>query len=199
MHPRELKARLPGSTSPQGIAKKGALAAKALLSPGALRDSLAGFLRQAVEIATERGSAPGCLLAERVPAVATRTHEPPADRHEPSAGERSKCHQRRCGEDEHQEAAAAISSFMSAPMRTRISSRPAKDRLNCKVTDRDVNGAPRASAMDYLRVGARARSSLLHLPASRACGSARLTALRDTGRTPAYVTGGPGFADVSLL
>jgi AcrR family transcriptional regulator len=34
--------------------KKGALAAKALLSPGALRDSLAGFLRQAVEIATEK-------------------------------------------------------------------------------------------------------------------------------------------------
>jgi hypothetical protein len=42
---------------------------------------------------------------------------------------------------------------MSAPMRTRIASRPAKDRLNCKATDRDVNAAPRASAMDYLRVG----------------------------------------------
>src|SRR5271154_25841 len=49
--------------------KKGALAAKALLSPGALRDSLAGFLRQAVEIATERGSAPGCLLVCVAPLV----------------------------------------------------------------------------------------------------------------------------------
>ena len=49
--------------------KKGALAAKALLSPGALRDSLAGFLRQAVKIATERGSAPGCLLVCVAPLV----------------------------------------------------------------------------------------------------------------------------------
>ena len=48
---------------------KGALAAKALLSPAALRDSLAGFLRQAVEIATERGSAPGCLLVCVAPLV----------------------------------------------------------------------------------------------------------------------------------
>ena len=37
--------------------KKGALAAKALLSPQALRDSLASFLRHAVESATEEGSA----------------------------------------------------------------------------------------------------------------------------------------------
>src|SRR5579862_4531873 len=37
--------------------KKGALAAKALLSPQALRASLAGFLRYNVETATEEGSA----------------------------------------------------------------------------------------------------------------------------------------------
>ena len=37
------------------------------------------------------------------------------------------------------DAAAAISSFMSAPMRTRITGRPAKAALNCKVPDRDVN------------------------------------------------------------
>jgi AcrR family transcriptional regulator len=48
---------------------RGALAAKALLSPGALRDSLASFLRQAVESATERGSAPGCLLVCVAPLV----------------------------------------------------------------------------------------------------------------------------------
>jgi AcrR family transcriptional regulator len=42
--------------------KKGALAAKALLSPQTLRDSIAGFLRYAVESATEKGSARGCLL-----------------------------------------------------------------------------------------------------------------------------------------
>src|SRR5277367_529945 len=41
---------------------KGALAAKALLAPQSLRDSLAAFLRHAVETATEEGSAPGCLL-----------------------------------------------------------------------------------------------------------------------------------------
>jgi hypothetical protein len=54
-----------------------------------------------------------------------------------------------------------------------------------------VNAAPRASAMDYLRVGGPCMqaSSLLHLLAYRACGSARLTALRDTGRSPAYMTG----------
>jgi AcrR family transcriptional regulator len=49
--------------------REGALAAKALLSPGALRDSLAGFLRQAVESATEKGSAPGCLLVCVAPLV----------------------------------------------------------------------------------------------------------------------------------
>jgi AcrR family transcriptional regulator len=49
--------------------RKFALATKALLSPGALRDSLAGFLRQAVESATEKGSAPGCLLVCVAPLV----------------------------------------------------------------------------------------------------------------------------------
>ncbi|MFP3564530.1 TetR/AcrR family transcriptional regulator [Paraburkholderia sp. SIMBA_030] len=49
--------------------RKGALAAKALLSPEALRDSLASFLRQAVESATEKGSAPGCLLVCVAPLV----------------------------------------------------------------------------------------------------------------------------------
>jgi len=49
--------------------RKGALAAKALLSPGTLRDSLASFLRQAVESATEKGSAPGCLLVCIAPLV----------------------------------------------------------------------------------------------------------------------------------
>ena len=49
--------------------KKSALAAKALLSPQALRDSLAGFLRHAVESATEEGSARGCLLGCVAPLV----------------------------------------------------------------------------------------------------------------------------------
>src|SRR5579863_8475058 len=49
--------------------KKGARAAKALFSPPALRDSLAGFLRHAVESATEEGSAPGCLLVCVAPLV----------------------------------------------------------------------------------------------------------------------------------
>src|SRR6201987_5218476 len=49
--------------------RKGALAAKALLSPRTLRDSLAAFLRQAVETATEEGSAPGCLLVCVAPLV----------------------------------------------------------------------------------------------------------------------------------
>jgi AcrR family transcriptional regulator len=49
--------------------RKGALAAKALLSPGALRNSLASFLRQAVESATEKGSVPGCLLVCVAPLV----------------------------------------------------------------------------------------------------------------------------------
>ena len=39
--------------------KKGALAAKALLSPQTLRDSLARFLKHAVETATEKGSRAG--------------------------------------------------------------------------------------------------------------------------------------------
>src|ERR1700759_1388645 len=42
--------------------RKGASAAKALLSPQTLRESLAGFLRFAVESATEKGSARGCLM-----------------------------------------------------------------------------------------------------------------------------------------
>jgi AcrR family transcriptional regulator len=49
--------------------KKGARAAKALLSPKALRDSLASFLRHAVESATEEGSAVGCLLVCVAPLV----------------------------------------------------------------------------------------------------------------------------------
>lgn len=48
---------------------KGARAAKALFSPTTLRDSLAGFLRHAVESATEEGSAPGCLLVCVAPLV----------------------------------------------------------------------------------------------------------------------------------
>jgi len=49
--------------------QKGALAAKALLSPPTLRESLAGFLRHAVESSTEEGSAPGCLLGCVAPLV----------------------------------------------------------------------------------------------------------------------------------
>ena len=49
--------------------KKGALAAKALLSPQTLRDSLARFLKHAVETATEKGSARGCLLVCVAPVV----------------------------------------------------------------------------------------------------------------------------------
>jgi AcrR family transcriptional regulator len=49
--------------------KKGALAAKVLLSPQSLRDSIVGFLRFAVESATERGSAPGCLMLCVAPLV----------------------------------------------------------------------------------------------------------------------------------
>ncbi|WP_093132565.1 TetR/AcrR family transcriptional regulator [Variovorax sp. OK605] len=49
--------------------RKGALAAKALLAQGTLRDSLASFLRQAVDSATEKGSAPGCLLLCVAPLV----------------------------------------------------------------------------------------------------------------------------------
>ena len=50
--------------------RKGASAAKALLSPqDDLRKSIAGFLRYAVESATEKGSARGCLLICVAPLV----------------------------------------------------------------------------------------------------------------------------------
>src|SRR3954447_24339387 len=49
--------------------RKGELAAKALLMPKSLRDSIAGFLRYAVESATEKGSARGCLLICVAPLV----------------------------------------------------------------------------------------------------------------------------------
>jgi len=48
---------------------RGALLAKAIFSPQPLRDSLASFLRQAVESATEEGSAVGCLLVCVAPLV----------------------------------------------------------------------------------------------------------------------------------
>src|SRR5271156_4423014 len=49
--------------------RKGALAAKALFSPQSLRDSIAGFLTYAVESATEKGSAPGCLIVCVAPLI----------------------------------------------------------------------------------------------------------------------------------
>jgi AcrR family transcriptional regulator len=49
--------------------RKGALAAKALLSPQPLRDSIASFLRYNVTSATEKGSASGCLLICVAPLV----------------------------------------------------------------------------------------------------------------------------------
>ena len=49
--------------------RKGALAAKALLSPQTLRDSIAGFLRYAVESATQKESARGCLMMCVAPLV----------------------------------------------------------------------------------------------------------------------------------
>lgn len=49
--------------------RKGASAAKALLSPKGLRDSITGFLRYAVESATEKESARGCLLICVAPLV----------------------------------------------------------------------------------------------------------------------------------
>ena len=49
--------------------RKGAAAAKALLSPQTLRDSITGFLIFAVESATERGSARGCLIVCVAPLV----------------------------------------------------------------------------------------------------------------------------------
>src|ERR1700752_468362 len=49
--------------------RKGASAAKALLSPQGLRESIADFLRYAVESATEKGSAQGCLMMCVAPLV----------------------------------------------------------------------------------------------------------------------------------
>lgn len=49
--------------------RKGASAAKALLSPQGLHDSILGFLRYAVESATEKGSARGCLMICVAPLV----------------------------------------------------------------------------------------------------------------------------------
>ena len=49
--------------------KKGARAAKALLSPQTLRASLASFLRHTVENATEEGAALGCLIVCVAPLV----------------------------------------------------------------------------------------------------------------------------------
>ena len=49
--------------------RKGASAAKALLSPQGLRHSIAGFLRFTVESATEKGSARGCLMVCVAPLV----------------------------------------------------------------------------------------------------------------------------------
>lgn len=49
--------------------QKGASAAKALLSPLRLRDSIASFLKYAVESATEKASARGCLLICVAPLV----------------------------------------------------------------------------------------------------------------------------------
>ena len=48
---------------------KGVLAAKALLAPPSLRESLAGFLRFTVESATQKGSASGCLIECVAPLV----------------------------------------------------------------------------------------------------------------------------------
>ena len=50
-------------------AAKGARAAKALLAPPAIGDLVLGFLRHAVESATEKGSAPGCLIECVAPLV----------------------------------------------------------------------------------------------------------------------------------
>ena len=49
--------------------RKGAGAAEALLAPQTLRDSIASFLRYTVTTATEKGSAPGCLLMCVAPLV----------------------------------------------------------------------------------------------------------------------------------
>lgn len=49
--------------------RKGALAAKALLSPQSLRESIKGLLYYTVESATEKASAQGCLLVCVAPLV----------------------------------------------------------------------------------------------------------------------------------
>jgi len=49
--------------------RKGAGAARALFSPPNLRDALVGFLQHAVEVATEEGSAQGCLMVCVAPLV----------------------------------------------------------------------------------------------------------------------------------
>jgi len=49
--------------------RKGAGAAKALFSPPVLRDAIAGFLRHAVEIATEHETVRGCLMVCVAPLV----------------------------------------------------------------------------------------------------------------------------------
>jgi AcrR family transcriptional regulator len=49
--------------------RKGAAAAKALLAPQTLRDSIVGFLKYAVESATRKGSARGCLMMCVAPLV----------------------------------------------------------------------------------------------------------------------------------
>jgi len=49
--------------------RKGALAAKALVSTQSLRDSIAGFLRYVVESATEKGASRGCLMVCIAPLV----------------------------------------------------------------------------------------------------------------------------------
>ena len=49
--------------------RKGAAATKALLAPQTLRDSIVGFLRYAVESATVKGSARGCLMMCVAPLV----------------------------------------------------------------------------------------------------------------------------------
>src|SRR5690242_10135227 len=49
--------------------RKGAVAAKALLGPKTLREAVVGFLRYAVESATQKGSARGCLMMCVAPLV----------------------------------------------------------------------------------------------------------------------------------
>ena len=49
--------------------RKGASAANALLAPRSLRDAITGFLRYAVESATEKGSTRGCLMMCVAPLV----------------------------------------------------------------------------------------------------------------------------------